>query len=183
MGDKVSILVVTHSGYKKETDNFERIKAMAKEEGASSANMIGADLHCMDKDPLNLVCTESFVFEIEKFINEIKPDRIYSHQPTDTHSDHAAVAAASLRACRKCKEVFLYRSNWYIMDHYLRDNYFVDISDFLEKKIELLRVFKTEMEKVNYEWIDFVKKQNEAAGAQIYAAAAEAFHMVKQVWI
>ena len=183
IGDEVDILVVTHSGYIKETEGFERAKSIAKEEGEKSAHTMGANLYCMDKDPLNLVPTEAFVFEIERYINKIEPDRIYTHQPTDTHSDHAAVGTASLRACRKCKEVFLYRSNWYIMDNSPKDNYYVDISDFVHKKMELLHIYKIEMEKVNYAWIDFVKKQNEAAGARIYADAAETFHIEKQIWI
>ena len=182
-GDEVNILVVTHSGYTKEADDFERAKSLAKEEGVKSAHTMGANLHCMDKDPLNLVPTESFVFEIERHINEIRPDRVYTHQPTDTHSDHAAVGTATLRACRKRKEIFLYRSNWYIIDNSPKDNYYVDISDFVHKKMELLHIYKIEMEKVNYTWIDFVKKQNEAAGARIYTDAAETFHLVKQIWI
>jgi len=180
-GDELYILVVTNSSYQK-GEEFSRTAVEAKKEGIASAKQLGAELICLDKEPLLLVPTEKFVLEIEEIVNDINPDRIYTHQPTDTHGDHAAVGAVSLRACRKCSEVFLYRSNWYIMDNSPKDNYYVDISKFIDKKIDLIKIFESEMRKVNYTWVDFVKKQNEAAGAKISVKYAETFHIVKMFW-
>lgn len=179
--DELYLLVITHSGYSK-GDEFLRSSDEAKKEGTKSAEQLGAELICLDKEPLVLVPTESFVLDIEAIINEINPDRVYTHQPTDTHGDHAAVGIASLRACRKCPEVFLYRSNWYIMDSSPNDNFYVDISNYIDSKISLIKNFESEMRKVNYTWLEFVKKQNEAAGAKINVQYAETFHIVKMFW-
>jgi LmbE family N-acetylglucosaminyl deacetylase len=112
-------------------------------------------------------------------VNRIKPDYVYTHQPNDSHADHAAVGYVSMRACRKCDRVLLYRSNWYIMDNTQDDNYYVNISDFIDDKIKLIRFFESEMKNTNYSWIDFVKKQNSAAGAKVNVPYAETFHLVK----
>ncbi|MCU7834969.1 MAG: PIG-L family deacetylase [gamma proteobacterium symbiont of Taylorina sp.] len=180
-GDEVYLLVITHSSYCKDGE-FYRSAEDAKNEGVKSASKLGAKMICLEKDPLVLLPTEEFVLDIEKIVKKINPDRVYTHQPTDTHADHAAVGAASIRACRKCHEVFLYRSNWYIMDSSPNDNFYVDISGYIDEKVELIKIFESEMKKVNYTWVDFVKKQNEAAGAKIFVQYAETFHIVKMFW-
>lgn len=181
-GDEIVLLVVTHSGYESKMKKFSRSKEQAKEEGGRSAEILKADLICLEKSPIALLPTEALVLEIEDLINQVKPDRVYSHQPTDSHADHAAVGYVSIRAARKCNEVMLYRSNWYIMDDTEEGNYYVNISDHIAEKEKLLKLFKSEMENTNYTWIDFVKKQNCAAGAKVDVGYAETFHLVKMFW-
>jgi LmbE family N-acetylglucosaminyl deacetylase len=178
-GDDVNIMVVTNSAYKSPTKQCSRSSSQAKKEGQRSAKYLGANLVCCDKEPIVLIPTEKLVLEIEDMVNRIKPDYVYTHQPNDSHADHAAVGYVSMRACRKCDRVLLYRSNWYIMDNTQDDNYYVNISDFIDDKIKLIRFFESEMKNTNYSWIDFVKKQNSAAGAKVNVPYAETFHLVK----
>ncbi|MCX5816461.1 MAG: PIG-L family deacetylase [Proteobacteria bacterium] len=181
-GDEIYLLVVTHSAYESSTKGLNREKAVARAEGKRSAHVLGATLICCDKEPITLVSTEKLVQEIEEIVDRLKPDRVYTHQPNDSHADHAAIGFVSMRACRKCDEVFLYRSNWYIMDNTQDDNYYSDISDYIEQKVELLELFESEMKNVNYSWIDFVKRQNMASGAKVNVMYAETFRIVKMFW-
>lgn len=178
-GDDIYILCVTNSGYESQTKKYQRNSEDAMEEGKRSAKYLKAKLICCNKDPIVLVPTEKFVLEIEDIINEIKPDVVYTHQPNDSHADHAAVGYVSMRACRKCDKVLLYRSNWYIMDNTQDDNYYVDISNFIDEKVKLINFFGSEIKNSNGSWVDFVKKQNSAAGAKVNVAYAETFHLVK----
>lgn len=182
MGDELHILVITHSGYESPSKGLCRKVEDARAEGEKSAKSLGAKLTCCNKECAVLVPSEKLVFEIEDIVNKIKPDRVYTHQPEDFHADHAAVGSVSMRACRKCDEVLLYRSNWYVMDNMPNDNYYVDISNYIDKKIELIKLFDSEMKNVNYSWIDFIKKQNYAAGAKANAAYAETFRVMKIFW-
>jgi LmbE family N-acetylglucosaminyl deacetylase len=181
-GDEIYLLVVTHSGYTSSNKKWTRQKEQAKSEGEESAKALGATLICCEKAPHSIVQTEELILELEEIINNINPDRVYTHQPNDSHADHSAIGYCSIRACRKCSEVMLYRSNWYIMDNAQDDNYYVNISAHIEKKMELMRIFKSEMEQVNYSWVDFVKKQNSASGAKINVSYVETFHIMKKVW-
>jgi LmbE family N-acetylglucosaminyl deacetylase len=181
-GDEIHILVVTHSEYENKSCNFIRTRDEARDEGERSARILGATLHSMDLEPLVLVPTEKMVLQIEDLVNKIKPDRVYTHSPTDNHADHAAVGYVSVRACRKCKAILLYRSNWYIIDVPDNDNYYVDITNQLSKKEDLLSLFKSEMRKCNNSWINFVKQQNKAAGLKIGSGYAETFSVIKMVW-
>lgn len=178
-GDDIYILVVTDSGYESPAKKYRRSSSEAKKEGQRSARYLNAKLICCNKKPILLVPTEKLVLEIEKIVNTIKPDCVYTHQPDDCHADHAAVGYVSLRACRKCDKVLLYRSNWYVIDNIQEDNYYVNISNFLDEKVKLLNFFESEMKNVNWEWIDFVKKQNSASGAKVNVPYAETFRMIK----
>jgi N-acetylglucosamine malate deacetylase 1 len=179
-GDDIYIVVVTDSGYESKTKNSSRDPVQAKKEGMRSARYLHAKLTCCNKKPTVLIPTEKLVLEIEQIVNAIKPDCVYTHQPDDCHADHAAVGYVSMRACRKCDKVLTYRSNWYIMDKTQDDNYYVNISEYINEKVKLLNFFESEMKNVNYSWIDFVKKQNSAAGAKVTVAYAETFHLVKR---
>jgi len=181
-GDEIYLLVVTHSEYSSTIKGYTRKKDIARAEGEKSASLLGAHLICLNEAPLVLFPTEKLATRIEDVVNEIKPDRVYTHQSNDSHSDHAAVGYASIRACRKCDEVLCYRSNWYIMDNITEnDNYYVDISDFINKKITLLNTFESEMEMIN-SWLDFVKSQNRASGAKVGVDYTETFKLIKMFW-
>jgi LmbE family N-acetylglucosaminyl deacetylase len=181
-GDDIHILVVTHSEYENKSCNFIRSKAEAFSEGEKSAEILNAKLHCMNLEPLVLVPSEKLVLQIEALVNEIKPDRVYTHSSTDNHADHAAVGYVSVRACRKCNGIFLYRSNWYIIDVPDNDNYYVDITAQFPEKKNLLSLFQSEMRKCNNSWINFVEQQNKAAGLKIASGYAETFSVIKMVW-
>lgn len=181
-GDELYVVVVTHSAYESATKGIVRTREEAVQEGKLSAEALRAKFICLEKEPLTIVPNEKLVLELESVVNEIQPDRVYTHRATDCHSDHASIGYASLRAARKCDAVLAYRSNWYITDNAVEDNYYVDISSYIEQKKDLIRLFESEMRQVNYSWIDFVEKQNSASGAKIGAPFAETFQLAKIVW-
>lgn len=180
-GDDLTLLVVTHSGYESKAKNFKRSKEEARREGEKSAEYLGAELICCNEEPLLLTPTEKLVLTIEEHIDEIKPDRVYTHLPTDPHADHAAIGFVSFRASRKCDQVLGYRSSWYITTNGHEERCFIDISPFIEEKKMLMKLFESEMKHVNYTWIDFVLKQNSAEGARIGVQYAETFQLVRMV--
>ncbi|MEE9604946.1 MAG: PIG-L deacetylase family protein [Candidatus Scalindua sp.] len=180
-GDKVSILTITNSKYEKPHNNHSRHAEIARAEAREAAKLIGAELICLDKEPLNLRHNEEFSYEFDKVIDRVEPDIILTHWGGDFHSDHAAVALSSIRAARHVGTVLQYRSNWYSTETVFKENYFVDISDYLEKKLEIIKIYKSVLELVNYSWIEFIKKQNECIGLRIGVQAAEGFSCMKIV--
>jgi LmbE family N-acetylglucosaminyl deacetylase len=181
-GDNLHIIVVTHSAYLSKSKGISRDRHAARAEGEKSADCLGANLICLDKEPITLVANERLVLDIEEIVDQIHPDRVYTHQVNDSHGDHAAVGYVSIRACRKCDEILLYRSNWYVADDTKEGNFYVDITPHINQKMDLIRLFESEMKTVNYTWIDFVKKQNSASGAKINVDYAETYHIIKRCW-
>jgi LmbE family N-acetylglucosaminyl deacetylase len=180
-GDKVTILTITNSEYTLPSNNFTRKSHIAKSEAEEAAKLIGAELICLDKEPLNLLHNEEFSYEFDSVIKKVKPDMVFTHWGGDFHSDHAAVSLSSIRAARHINSILLYRSNWYSTEADFRGNYYVDISGYMGKKMDLIRVYKSVLEPVNYSWIDFITKQNQYEGLRIGVNAAECFSCIKYV--
>lgn len=180
-GDKVFILTITDSEYTLPNNGFTRRAGVARQEAEEAAKMIGAELICLDKPSLHLLHSEEFSYEFDTVIQKIKPDIVLTHWGGDFHSDHAAVSLSSIRAARHIGTVLLYRSNWYNTEHEFRGDYYVNISDYLEKKLEVIKAYKSVLEPVNYSWIDFIRRQNQYEGMRIGVEAAECFSCIKYV--
>lgn len=181
MGDEVCILTITDSEYKVPNNGHSRSAEIAKKEANKAAALIGAKLICLDKPSLNLLHNEQFSYEFDTIINEVKPDIVLTHWGSDFHSDHAAVSMSSLRAARHVNEILLYRSNWYSTESEFNGNYYVNISEYVEKKIEVIGCYKSVLEPVDYSWLDFIRIQNEYEGLKIGAKAAECFSCIKTI--
>lgn len=182
-GDELFTLCLTHSSYEVAPGGYRRTKEEALREGMRAAAQLGSRLTVINNEPLVLTATEKLVLEIEAIVRDIRPERVYTHHPNDVHADHAAVGSMSLRACRKINEVFFYRSNWYFGTGQPEDNFYVDISPQADEKLQLISYFESEIGKANNTWPDFVRKQNQAAGARIGVAHAETFSVLKMTWL
>lgn len=93
--------------------------------------------------------------KIASLIEEINPDVVVTHYPDDSHQDHRNVAAIVKSATRR-------RCSLAYFDSYssinFKPNVFVDITSFVRKKKEMLRLFKSQVTKYNDRGIDFVEK-------------------------
>lgn len=180
-GDEIIILTLTESGYTNANNGFSRQSILARNEAEVAAKLIGAKLISLNKPTNQLTHNESFSYEFDKIIEKYKPDIVLTHWGGDFHSDHAAVSLSSMRASRRINTILLYQSNWYLTEVNFNGNYFVDISLYLEKKIEVIKTYKSVLEPTNYSWIDFIKKQNQYEGSRIGVSAAECFHCIKTI--
>jgi LmbE family N-acetylglucosaminyl deacetylase len=154
---------------------------IAKAEAQKAAKIIGAELICLNKPSLNLIHNEELVYEIEDVVDKFKPDILLTHWGGDFHSDHVAVSLSSLRASRNTQTIWSYRSNWYATEQVFAGSCYVDISTYLEEKLEMIKVYKSVLEPVNYSWIDFIRRQNIYEGMKVGVDAAECFYCVKHV--
>lgn len=95
--------------------------------------------------------------KISKVINEVKPNIIYLPFKSDVHSDHRKIFEASYSCTKSFRYPFIKKI--YMMetisetefapsakDDAFVPNSFVDISNYLDKKIEIMKIFKSEIE-------------------------------------
>ena len=102
--------------------------------------------------------TKDLVKKISSFINEISPNIIYMPFKGDIHSDHGIVFDA-VATCTKSfrypsvKRVLCYETlsetDFSIDPTQIRfsPNVFVNITDYIDKKIDIMKVYKSEMGK------------------------------------
>lgn len=140
---------------------------------------------------LDQIPTGQLVGAISEVFKTFHPEEIYVPHAHDIHSDHRIV----FDAVAACSKWFRYPSIKRILayetlsetdcilkaDDVFRPNVFIDIAGFLEKKIELLSIYRSE-------WGTFPFPRSETAvralaavrGAQSGYIAAEAFQLMRE---
>jgi len=180
-GDKVMMLVATDSGYRDPKGSLIRDCKIAVKEGKKAAEIIGAALKCLNYKTFHLSFNEELTKEISALIRKHKIDIIYSHWVHDLHRDHKNLANCTLMAGRHVPRFLMYRSNFYNTEENFRGNFYVDITDVMDKKIKVIKAHKSELERVRYDWLNFFIKQNENDGRIIGGKVkyAECFEIVR----
>lgn len=159
--DDISLLIVSKSNYSDQ--NHIRTELMAKGEGKINSEKLNAKLLHGNFETLQLKANSELIFYICKVVNDIKPDIVYTHFYGDQHLDHEAISKSSLIACRNVKKLLMYMSNVYQTTISFDPNYYNDISDVHDEKIELIETFKSEGTKIQ-KWIDQINSTNRIYG-------------------
>lgn len=114
--------------------------------------------------------------ELEKLINEFKPDRIYTHSLNDGHQDHRTVAEAVRVAGRKVPQILSFWAP--LVYNNFHPVYFIDISDTIEEKLRVLEIYRSQSHK------DFLKREviigiNKYHGFMNNIQFAEGFEIIR----
>jgi LmbE family N-acetylglucosaminyl deacetylase len=178
-GDTVYAYVATVSGFTNQENEVVRANEVAIDEGKRAMEILGVELTCGYFRTLEIEFTEQLNVQILKLVQAKQIDKVYTHWVGDIHHDHQAVARASLHACRHVPRLVMYRSNWYHSNLDFRGNFYVDITNHLEKKFDSIRAHDSEMERTKECWISFFLHEAENAGQRIGVKYAEVFEIVK----
>jgi len=85
------------------------------------------------------------ILVIEKIIDKVNPDIVYTHAFKDTHQDHRNTAYATLSAARRCKRILLYETPNTLKEFF--PQVFTDIEKTFELKKKALYLFGHESER------------------------------------
>lgn len=129
---------------------------------------------------------------IEKFckvIDYVKPDTLLLPHWNDIHSDHRVVfdvVTACTKSFRKpfiknilCMEI-LSETNYAVKNDRFRPNCFVDISQYIDKKIEIMRRYNSELAPSPFPRSETnIRGLASYRGSSCYVNFAEAFQIIK----
>lgn len=130
---------------------------------------------------------------IEKVIDTIQPDIVFTHSGYDLNKDHRITFQAVLTATRPLpgchvKTVYSFEvlsaSEWSFGNdtQTFSPNYFVDISRTIQKKIDALKVYNSEINPFPHpRSIEAVLSQAKLRGSQCGIHAAEAFKLIRHI--
>jgi N-acetylglucosamine malate deacetylase 1 len=135
------------------------------------------------------------VKKIESTIKIFKPNIIYTHHPSDLNIDHTIVHRAVITAARpipksSIKKILMFEimssTNWstkFLKPKYsFNPNYFVDISDTLKEKLQILKFYESEMKNWPHSRsIKGIKALANYRGSSVGVKAAEAFELVRSI--
>lgn len=117
---------------------------------------------------------------LEAIIFTYNIDSVFIHFNEDMNRDHIEANNICLTAARHCANVFEYQSNGYILDNVFYPTFFVNISDYIEKKREALSQYGSEHNRMN-RLFETVIERNHIWGYANEVEYAEGFRIVKMI--
>ena len=193
-GDKIYWLIVTNIS---ESQGFSKKRVLSRQIEIENVakiydfdGIIKLDIPTMTLTDSNLI---ELIPKISQVFNQIKPETIYTMNRSDAHSDHRVIFH-SIMACTKSfrypyiKKVLMYECLSetefapILPENVFQPNYFIDISNYLEKKIKIMMLYKSE---ISGHPFPRSKKNIEALatyrGAYAGVKYAEAFQLIKLI--
>ena len=123
----------------------------SKNQSSDACRVLGVE-EINDFEPVEcstLTYSKSLMQRVEKVIYDYNIDTVFIHFGTDMNQDHVAANQICVTAARHCSNILQFQSNGYILDNVFYPTYFVDVSDFIEKKKQALRCYSTEHDRFN----------------------------------
>lgn len=173
-GHDVLILLAVNTG--------DIISNTRKIESIKAAEILGAKIKHLGFDQNDFRFERKIVQAIDRVITDFNPDQIFTCWEYDTHQDHQVVSKSVLAACRKNNINLLFYEPIIpggLTDHGFESNYYVDITDTINKKIMSVKAHESQVLKYGDAWVDAVYGRAKMWGFQINTAYAEAFKAVK----
>jgi LmbE family N-acetylglucosaminyl deacetylase len=131
---------------------------------------------------------------IEKLLVKYTPEMVFTHHYGDTNRDHQILFQSVLTAARpvpgkKPVEILCFEtvssSEWsqHTNDKEFKPNYFVDITDTIDDKLQSLHHYDVEMRPFPHpRSYDGVKYLARVRGMTVGVEYAEAFEIIRRVW-
>jgi len=152
-GNKIHWLICTETNkndkfYKIREKEIEQVSVLYRFDSVTNLR-----LKTMQVDEYNM---SELIGKISKVINDIQPTIIYLPFKGDVHSDHRKIFEAAYSCTKNFRYPFIKKI--YMMETLSETefalstkedsfipNVFVDISDFMDKKIEIMKIFDSEI--------------------------------------
>ncbi len=129
--------------------------------------------------------------KISAYFNEIKPEIIYVMNRSDAHSDHRILFDAVMACTKSFRYPFIKRVLMYeclsetefapaLPEKVFIPNYYVDITDFMDMKLEIMKIYESEIDEHPFpRSISNIKALAHYRGASVGVNYAEAFQLLK----
>ena len=197
-GCTVDVLIVTDgsSSQYRESDHLAEIIEAKKKETRNCADILGVrNIYYGELPDMKLDKTPHIVINqvIEKVIDEVQPDTVFTHFWGDVNRDHQEVYMSTLVAVRPVmgqvvKELYCYRvpssTEWTPnkADTMFMPNCFVDIEKFAEQKYKAFACYSTELREYPHpRSVQYLREADKAAGLRIGLLAAEEFVLLRKI--
>lgn len=153
----------------------------SKEQSRLACEALGGVQEITDFRPVKcceLFYSKELMQEIEKIIYKYNIDTVFIHFGSDMNQDHVEASRICKTAARHCKNILAYQGNGYVLDMAFYPTFFVDISDFIEKKKKSLSMYGSEHNRFN-RLFEINIERNGVWGYAIETKYAEGFHIIK----
>ena len=172
-GHSVSLMILTDGSYGADP-------SVRKVEQEQAAKYLGAKgLYWAGYHDTELACSRELIGKIDGVIEQVKPDVVFHNFWADVHQDHRAAAQAAVSATRYIKEVLFFEVP---STQHFDPDIFVNIQDVLDKKLHLLSLHASQVNKTRVENLSILESAQSCAnfrGFQGRVRFAEGFKSVR----
>lgn len=193
-GDEVFWVIITNvfenQGFSKQRVDsrqaeIEKVKTMV---GFSGVYKLDYPTMSLDNNSIN-----TMISKISTLFNEIKPEVIYVMNRSDAHSDHRVTFDAVMACTKSFRYPFIKKVLMYecisetefapvLPEKVFQPNYFVDITKYFSKKLEVMRVYESELGEHPFpRSIRNIEALATFRGASVGVEYAEAFQLLKYI--
>jgi len=194
IGDKIYWLIITNidvkNGWGKNTveKRQKEIETVAEMYDFKKTFKLDYPTAKLDTIPI-----QEIIKSISKVIFEIKPEIIYLPNRSDVHTDHQITFKAAYSCTKNFRYPFIKKILMYetlsetefapaLPDNTFVPNVFVDITNYFEKKLEIFKVYKSEvMEEPLPRSLEIIEALAKYSGSRIGKKYAEAFVLLKEI--
>ena len=194
IGDKVYWLIITNIDMKDGWDKDivekrqKEIETVAEMHGFEKTFKLDYPTAKLDTIPI-----QEIIESISKVIFEIKPEVIYLPNRSDVHTDHQITFKAAYSCTKNFRYSFIRKILMYetlsetefapaLPENTFIPNVFVDITKYFERKLEIFKIYKSElMKKPLPRSLEVIEALVKYRGSQIGKKYAEAFILLKEI--
>lgn len=155
-----------------------------KEEARKGAEILGGELRFLEIESDEFEYNRRLVGQIDALLKELDPELIYTHWDQDSHQDHNNLSRGVMSATRKNRcSVLMYEQTipGGIVPGGFKAQSFVDVSAYIDRKIESIRAHDSQHELNGDLWLQGVRGRASYRGFQINVEYAEAFEVIKEI--
>ena len=158
-GNSVSVLVLTRGQFGGDPD------VRVREQKEAAVSLGAKDVFWGGFNDTELVDNHETILKIEEVLHKVSPDVLFLNYYDDVHQDHRAAALAGVSASRYVKEILFYEVP---TTQHFEPDIFVDINDVLEKKIELIKLHASQVDKTRVENLTILESAQSCANFRGY---------------
>lgn len=153
-GHNVHLYIITDG-------SFGSDPAIRRAEQTEAASFIGAKgLYWGNLRDTEVVDNRDLIISIENVVQKVRPDIVLVNYGEDTHQDHRAVSHAAVSATRYIKEVLFFEVP---TSANFNPEIFVDIESILIKKLELLGLHASQVNKTKVQNLTILESARSCA--------------------
>lgn len=160
-------------------DDRERRMAEAREAG----RIMGVkDVIFMSLKAQDLGYNRKSIGAIDSIVRHLNPHSIFTHWVEDSHQDHVNLTRCVISATRKNHfNVYMYEQTipGGITPAAFRAQYLIDISGFIDEKMDSVRAHVSQIDRNGDWWIEGIRGRAMYRGYQMRTRYAEAFEIIK----
>lgn len=187
-GDRVTCVVAAAGNLKHDSDGAKGVHAQAQR----AASLLGVhELKLLDfpDQGLDRFSLVDIISPLEEIMETVRPNVVYLQYGYDINRDHQILFQAALVATRPMQQFIqaiyafdtVSSTEWAYPRSFAPDTW-VDISTTLERKIEAMACYETELR----DWphprsLHSLRVKAESAGSQVVSGAAECFMTIRRV--